>query len=121
MIALVVTVTEEGAAAEEYAFIKSPVRIGRGDLNDLPLPRPFVSTFHGVVHFDDREAHYVDLESRNGSLYNGAPLEPNTPAPLGPGAEVRIPAGELSARLTLTFERKAGDRNSARLPERLSA
>ncbi len=91
MIALVVTVTEEGERGpEQFAFIKSPVRIGRGELNDLPLRQPFVSTYHGLVQFDEREARYVDLGSLNGSALDGVPLEKNAPAMLGPGAEIWI-------------------------------
>ena len=102
MIALVVTVTEEGPPrAERFAFMKSPVRIGRGELNDLPLQEPFVSTYHGLIQFDEREARYVDLGSLNGSLLDGEPVEKNAPVLLGPGAEIRI------GTFCLTFERRA--------------
>ncbi len=39
----------EARTSVPYAFIKSPVRVGRGELNDLTLDAPFVSTWHGVT------------------------------------------------------------------------
>ncbi|OFX21917.1 MAG: hypothetical protein A2V77_20620 [Anaeromyxobacter sp. RBG_16_69_14] len=102
MIALVVTVTEEGSSrTERLAFMKSPVRIGRGELNDLALQEPFVSTYHGLIQFDEHEARYVDLGSLNGSLLDGETVQKNAPALLGPGAEVRI------GTFCLTFERRS--------------
>jgi len=108
MIALVVTVTEEGRpGAEQFAFDRSPVRIGRSELNDISLQPPFVSTHHGLVQFDDAEAHYLDLGSLNGSLLEGNPIEPNTPALLLPGAEIRIPIVSSEVpQICLSFSRK---------------
>jgi type VI secretion system protein ImpI len=108
MIALVVTVTQEGRpGAEQFAFDKSPVRIGRSELNDISLQPPFVSTHHALVQFDDAEAHYLDLGSLNGSLLEGNPIEPNTPALLVPGAEIRIPIVSSEVpQICLSFSRK---------------
>lgn len=73
-----------------HAFIKSPVRIGRSELNDLPLPSPFVSGWHAVVQFDEQDITYVDLGSTNGSTLDGVALERNVPAKVGPDSEVGI-------------------------------
>jgi len=86
--------------AVQAAFLKSPVRIGRSEINDLPLAEPFVSTWHAVVRFDEQEIAYVDLGSTNGSIHDGARLERNTPAALQPGSEVVI------GGLRLTFTRR---------------
>jgi type VI secretion system protein ImpI len=102
MIPLVVNVEDtEAGTSEQFAFIRSPVRIGRGELNDLPLQRPFVSTYHGLLQFDDQEARYLDLGSLNGSTLGGVRLEKNAPAVLGPGAELVI------GTLRLTFARRS--------------
>jgi type VI secretion system protein ImpI len=87
----------ETHAATRHAFIKSPVRIGRSELNDLPLPLPFVSSWHAVVQFDERDVHYVDLGSTNGSSLDGVRLERNIPVAVGPETEIRI--GTLRLKL----------------------
>lgn len=72
------------------AFLKSPVRVGRGELNDLVIDAPFVSTWHGVIQFDAQGFRFVDLGSTNGTTLDGAPLERNVPAAIGAGSELRI-------------------------------
>jgi type VI secretion system protein ImpI len=86
----------------KYAFLKPPVRIGRSEINDLHLDRPYVSTCHGVVQFDSERVTFVDLGSTNGTVLRGARLEKNVPVEIGPGDELRI--GGLRLRL----ERGAG-------------
>jgi len=114
MVPLVVKVEDlEGKSSEQLAFIKSPVRIGRGELNDVPLARPFVSTYHGLVQFDEKEARYVDLGSTNGSLLDGEALERNTPALLGPGAEIRIGSFRLTFARRTTAEQPVARRMTA--------
>ncbi len=88
-------------AVTESAFIKSPVRIGRNDANELRLPDAFVSQWHAIVYFDDHEISYVDLGSTNGSVVDGTPAERNIPVVLGPSSRIRIGA------LQLTFARLA--------------
>jgi type VI secretion system protein ImpI len=101
MIPLVVHVVDlEGGREEQFAFLRSPVRIGRGDLNDLPLAKPFVSTYHGLVQFDDDGARYVDLGSMNGSVLDGVALQSNALTALEPGAELVL------GTYRLTFERR---------------
>jgi type VI secretion system FHA domain protein len=100
---LVVSVEDlETGARSQFAFMRSPVRIGRSELNDLPLPQPFVSTMHAVVQFDDQQVRYADLGSTNGSRVNGTRLDTNAPALIEPGTEVVI------GRLRLTFARRSG-------------
>src|SRR5512140_32466 len=75
MLPLVIQVEDlrEGTSTKT-AFGKSPVRIGRSELNDLVLPQPFVSQWHAQVEFDDARMEYVDLGSTNGSILGGQPM-----------------------------------------------
>jgi hypothetical protein len=74
----------------EYAFTRSPVRIGRNARNDLCLRQQFVSAWHGLVEFDGEGARYTDLGSTNGTLLDGEPLEARSTRPLDGGAEIVI-------------------------------
>jgi type VI secretion system protein ImpI len=97
MGSLAVTVDDlDTGAVWRYAFLKSPIRIGRSELSDVPLPVPYVSSCHAVLQFDEAEVHYVDLGSLNGSELDGTRLQANMPATLGDESEVRI--GNLRLR-----------------------
>jgi type VI secretion system protein ImpI len=119
MIPLVVRVEDvEGGGVSQFAFLKSPVRIGRGELNDLQLDRPFVSTYHGLVQFDDDGARYVDLGSTNGSILDGAVLDRNTLVPIGHGAEVTIGTYLLRFERRTTAERSSVSQRVTAFAER---
>lgn len=75
------------------AFYRSPVHVGRNELNDLPLPNGYVSLWHAVIRFEEDAIRYTDLGSKNGSEVGGARVEPNKPVDVGPSAPVAI--GEL--------------------------
>jgi type VI secretion system protein len=75
---------------KQFVFTTSPVRIGRNQLNDISLPRPFVSLFHAVVRFDKGSISIVDLGSTNGVMVGGQRIEKNVPAQIKPGMEVSI-------------------------------
>src|SRR3954465_3972324 len=75
---------------KQYVFTTSPVRIGRNQLNDIPLARPFVSLFHALVLFDKGSISIVDLGSTNGVTVAGKRIEKNIPARITPGTEVSI-------------------------------
>ncbi|HEY6003113.1 MAG TPA: FHA domain-containing protein, partial [Anaeromyxobacter sp.] len=94
----------------QFAFLKSPVRIGRSELNDLPLPQGFVSQWHAVIQFDENEIRYVDLGSTNGSIVEGARVGKNVVVTLQPGMQVTIGA------LKLAFERRATGEHRAAPP-----
>ena len=121
MIPLVVRVEDqEEGRTSQFAFLKSPVRIGRGELNDLQLDRPFVSTYHGLIQFDGEEARYVDLGSTNGSVLDGVPLDRNTLVPLPPGAELSIGMFVLRFERRTTGERLARQERMTLFAERAS-
>ena len=78
--------------SSQYAYARSPVRIGRNPLNDLALEFPFVSQWHAVVQFDDNVTQFIDLGSTNGTAVNGQRVGKNMPVPLAPNLEFRIGA-----------------------------
>jgi type VI secretion system protein len=96
------------------AFYRSPVHVGRNELNDLPLPNGYVSLWHAVIRFDEEAVRYTDLGSKNGSEVGGARVEANKPVDVNLGVPVQI--GELR----LEFSRdeamaEAADREPATL------
>jgi predicted component of type VI protein secretion system len=100
----------DGKGSEAYAFLRSPVRVGRGDLNDLRLDRPYVSSWHGVIQFDDEGIRFIDLGSTNGTYLDGARLERNRPAAILGTSELVV------GRLRLVLSRGATE-GRARPPE----
>lgn len=101
MLALLVRVDNfQDNSSRSFAFAKTPVRIGRNALNDLPLPFPFVSQWHAVVAFDQSNAAYYDLGSTNGTTVGGQRLAANQPVGIpGPEYEFRIGALRLTFQL----------------------
>ncbi len=101
MLALLVRVDNlQDNTSQSLVFGKTPVRIGRNALNDLPLKFPFVSQWHAVVAFDQNAAAYYDLGSTNGTTVGGQRLAANQAVGIpGPEYEFRIGA------LRLTFQR----------------
>lgn len=107
----------DDGSRRSYTFDRSPVRVGRSPLNDLPLAFSTVSHCHGVLHFHGSECQYLDLGSTNGSALNGQPLPRNTafslpmPAILTLGAvrlELKLEAGRVSGtRESYAFDRQS--------------
>lgn len=95
---IVDVVNKDSGQQSSYTFARSPVRIGRSPLNDLPLELPFVSHCHGVLHFDERRCQYVDLGSTNGSFVGEQRLDRNVPVGLSAGTGLQIGTLELRAR-----------------------
>lgn len=105
--ALIVEVLDtERNHRQEYGFARSPIRLGRSPLNDLPLERPFVSHCHGVFHFDAMHMEFVDLGSTNGTFLRGERLTRNRRTPIARGDALEIGTLRLSVRVE---ERKTGD------------
>jgi predicted component of type VI protein secretion system len=89
----------DGGTSSTYVFHRSPVRVGRGELNDLRLDYPYVSNWHGLVQFDQDGTRFVDLGSTNGSFLGGVRLERNVPAAVSSGHELLL--GRLRLHLSL--------------------
>ena len=76
------------------------VTMGRAEHNDLIFPHASVSRFHAYLTPDPTliaRWNVIDAASRNGTLVDGVPIQPNAPASLG-GA-TRLNVGEMA----LTF------------------
>jgi type VI secretion system protein ImpI len=74
--------TQDGSVLER-TFDRSPVRIGRSSLNELPIQAPFVSQYHAVIEFDGNRLQLRDLGSTNGTtLRASGRVPPNTPIDL---------------------------------------
>ncbi len=74
--------TQDGSVLER-TFDRSPVRIGRSSLNELPIQAPFVSQYHAVIEFDGTRLQLRDLGSTNGTtLRASGRVPPNTPIDL---------------------------------------
>ena len=59
----------------EKTFERWPVRVGRNQLNDLAIDRPYVSQFHAAIDVqNDAQLFVKDLGSTNGTLYQGQRL-----------------------------------------------
>jgi type VI secretion system protein ImpI len=79
-----------GGTSRTLQFAKSPVRIGRNQLNDISLDDPFVSEWHGTIRFDERSIAYFDLGSTNGSLLDGKRLAKNVASELSVTSVLRV-------------------------------
>jgi type VI secretion system protein len=98
---------------KQYVFTHSPVRIGRNQLNDIPISRPFVSLFHALVRFDKGSIYMVDLGSTNGITIAGKRAEKNVPVRITPGMDVTIG----SVQFHFSRDAKAVRDNSSRLTQ----
>ena len=98
---IIVVEDPETGARSPYAFLRSPVRIGRDPECDLVLEDPAVGALHGLVQFDEREAWYTDLGTPGGTAVQGRRLASSAPLRLEPGAVLSL--GEVH----LSFERGA--------------
>lgn len=83
---------------EERVFEKTPVRIGRNALNDLPLKSKFVSQWHSVVQFTPAAIEYLDLGSTNGTFLNGKRVTARAPIIVRENDELAIGNIHLSLR-----------------------
>ncbi len=91
----------------DVTFDRFPVRLGRNQLNDLPIDRPYVSQFHASFDVRDGRIFLRDLGSTNGTVYAGQRLQRDTPIDVTNQPEVAI--GPIIIRLGLVqaAEKKA--------------
>jgi type VI secretion system protein ImpI len=82
----------------EVTFERFPVRIGRNQLNDLHIDRPYVSQFHAAIDVRDRQILVKDLGSTNGTVYAGRRLQRDQPVDITASPEVNI--GPVVLRLS---------------------
>lgn len=108
-----VTNTENGTSIDA-GFKRSPVRVGRNQLNDLAIDEGFVSQWHGLVRFDDEGTKFLDLGSTNGTKLAGDRLEKNVEVELAEETELEIGPLKLRfVRMALTDDQVLSRRASA--------
>lgn len=99
-LALVVRVFDTQANQQfEMTFERFPVRIGRNQLNDLHVDRPYISQFHASLDVRDRQIFLRDLGSTNGTVYAGRRLVRDQPVDVTGAPEINI--GPIVLRLAL--------------------
>jgi type VI secretion system protein ImpI len=99
-VALVARVLDTQANQQfEMTFERFPVRIGRNQLNDLHIDRPYISQFHASIDVRDRQIFLRDLGSTNGTVYAGRRLVRDQPVDVSSAPEVNI--GPIVMRLGL--------------------
>jgi predicted component of type VI protein secretion system len=107
MILVVKIQAPKGAPLRTLRFSKSPIRMGRNQLNDIPLDDPFVSEWHGTIRFDDQSVAYFDLGSTNGTLLEGKRLPKNVATPLTETSRLKLGLLEVSVVTELEVEAEA--------------
>lgn len=80
-------------------FERFPVRIGRNQLNDLHIDRPYISQFHAAIEVSGRQIWVKDLGSTNGTVYRGQKLGREQAVEVSTAPEVQI--GPILIRLTV--------------------
>lgn len=94
-----VTDTQANNQSFEASFERFPVRIGRNQLNDLHIDRPYISQFHAAVDVRDRQIFVRDLGSTNGTVFRGHRLARD--AAVDVSGEPEIAIGPIRIRLSI--------------------
>ena len=89
------SITEAGRPDRTVA-VQDTATIGRDNENDIVLETATVSRWHAVLLRDTAGVLLVDLESTNGTLINGRPVQPDEPVRLRDGDVIWL--GEVVAR-----------------------
>lgn len=99
-VALVARVFDTQANQQfDVTFERFPVRIGRNQLNDLHIDRPYVSQFHAAIDIRDKQIFVRDLGSTNGTVYQGRRLARDQPIEVTAAPEINI--GPIVLRMGL--------------------
>ncbi len=85
-------------ASREYLLCGHLISLGRAADNAVALDDASVSRHHARIAWVDGRPYLTDLESVNGTLVNGARLEPNVPVRLGTGDRIVIVDLEMTWR-----------------------
>jgi len=83
----------------ERSFERFPVRIGRNQLAELQVDRPYVSQFHVALEVANGRILVKDLGSTNGTLHNGQKIARDHAFDVTAQPEIKI--GPLVVRLRL--------------------
>ena len=86
--------------------------IGREPNSALPLVYPLVSRRHALLHCSEQTCTITDLESANGTLVNGARIEPNQPLNLEDQMKITIGPFEIVCLKTDVSQPEDGPQES---------
>ena len=81
-------VTHSNGATDRYSVTRLRTTIGRSARSDVCIADAFASRLHAEVRQEGDSYWLHDLESANGTKYNGAPV--SSPMPLINGGEIQI-------------------------------
>ena len=93
----------------DLTFERFPVRVGRNQLNDLQLDKPWVSQFHAMIDVAGAALSLRDLGSTNGTMFAGARLPRDAVVDITAAPEFSI--GPLVVRVALV--ERGADRGDA--------
>jgi serine/threonine protein kinase len=79
--------------------------IGRDDDNDIVIPKPSVSRHHARIDFDGLHYRVLDLDSTNGTFFDGVRLLPGMPEEWTPGKVLKV--GDAYLRILLSSKKGA--------------
>jgi len=98
-----IIVTHEDNSVDEFAFEsgQNPIAIGRRSGNDVCIPSLSVSGRHARVVFEDDSVWLEDLQSTNGTYFNGLLVRRH---PLRDGDEVIL--GKIRIRFANLYDRE---------------
>lgn len=94
----------------EATFDRFPVRLGRNQLNDLHIDRPYISQFHCALEVQERQIWARDLGSTNGTVYGGQKLVRDQPVNITGLPELSV--GPVLIRLELREEEPVLERTT---------
>ncbi len=98
----------------ERSFERFPVRIGRNQLAELQIDRPYVSQFHLALEVTDGRIWVKDLGSTNGTVYGGQKLVRDQAIDITALPEIKI--GPVLIRLRIQDVAQAARPVSLRQP-----
>lgn len=99
-VALVARVVDSQANQSfDATFERFPVRIGRNQINDLHIDRPYVSQFHAAIDLRGSQILVKDLGSTNGTVTAGKRIPRDAQVEITSAPEITI--GPISIRLAL--------------------
>ncbi|MCA9625095.1 MAG: FHA domain-containing protein [Myxococcales bacterium] len=95
----------------EATYERFPVRIGRNQLNDLHIDRPYISQFHAAIEVSGSQIWVKDLGSTNGTMYRGNKLQRDQPIEITQAPEIQI--GPVVIRVRLQEVQKVASQRPA--------
>ena len=99
---LFLVVTEASGTVRKYSLVHGENFIGRSGSVEVSMAYPDLSRRHAVLTLDGENLSLRDLGSRNRTLVEDQPLDPDVETVIEPGARLRF--GSVEARLV-----RAGD------------